>query len=218
VNKRLLSLAAAAALSTAAMPASAAIIINEVYSGGGSSQAIAAYKTDYIELYNTDLVNPVDLSGYTLAYGSSAQAAGTFNSAVGTLASGSSIAAGGYFLVQTGGSGTGGANDVTPDADFGSTGLAATSGALRLQDAAAVTLDIVGWGTTNNFETAPETTPANIGISIQRIPNGVDTGDNATDFQQGTPTPDAFNAVPEPGAVAFLGIASLAVLRRRHTK
>src|SRR4051794_6684927 len=92
----------------------AQVIINEIYAGGGSSSASAAYKTDFIELFNAG-PTPVDISGHTLAYGATARPAGSFPTAIGTLAAGSSIPAGGFFLIRTGSSGTGAANGPTAD-------------------------------------------------------------------------------------------------------
>jgi hypothetical protein len=205
------------------MSASAAIVINEVYSGGGSSSATAAYKTDFIELFNNGL-SDIDVTGFTLAYGASAQAAGSFPTVIGTLGSltlfgvAPIIPAGGTLLVQTGASGTGGANDVSPDYDFNTgASLSATSGGIRLQDALASTLDVVGYGTTNNFETAPATAPANIGLSLQRVA-GLDANNNSTDFTNTfAPTPVALGAVPEPATVLSL-IFGAGVIIARHRR
>src|SRR5262249_46536343 len=146
------------------------VLINEVYSGGGSSQAIAAYHTDYIELFNNG-TTPVDISGYVLAYGSSTQAAGSFPTAIGTIPAGTALPAGGFYLIRTGSSGTGGAADPNADVVFSSgASLSATSGAIRLQNASATTLDVIGWGTTNNFEGAgPAASPTSIAVSLQRF-------------------------------------------------
>ena len=209
---------AAAAVSLGVVaPAPGDIVINEVYTGGGSGQATAAYKTDYIELFNTGLT-AVDISGYRLDYGAAAQPAGNFPTIIGALPEGSSIAGRGYFLVQTGSSGTGGADDPTPDADYNSgASLSNASGGLRLQDDSVtpVTLDIFGWGSTNNFEGEPESTPASVAISLQRLLDGVDTNNNQLDFGQGAPTPEALN-VPEPTSLGLLALGGLLMLRRRR--
>ncbi len=196
-----------------------AVVINEIYAGGGSASATAAYKTDFVELFNTDPVNSVDISGYVLAYGSSASATGTFATAIGAVPASTNLGPLAFYLVQTGSSGTGGANDVTPDVDFNSgASLSNTSGGMRLQDAAATTLDIVGWGTTNNFETTPESTPASVAVSMMRIPNGTDTANNQSDFGQTTPTPKAVNPaeVPEPSTLTLLAVAPVLLAGRRR--
>ncbi|HEY7119502.1 MAG TPA: lamin tail domain-containing protein [Tepidisphaeraceae bacterium] len=213
--RRLIWVVTVGMLGFCAASAPAAVLFNEVYPGGGSSQAVAAYHTDFIELLNTD-ANPVDVSGYVINYGSASQAAGNFPTLVGALPAGATIPAGGYYLVRTGAAGTGGAADPDADAIFPTNGLSASSGAIKLTDAGGTTLDIVGWGTANNFETAAATTPATIGLSLQRIPNASDTNDNLVDFQQGTPTPKAANAVPEPGSLALAAGIIIVALRRRR--
>src|SRR5687767_12126677 len=67
--------------------AQAAIVINEVYSGGGSSNALAAYQTDFIELFNNG-IEPVNLSGYKLEYAPASRANGVFDVPVGMLSEG----------------------------------------------------------------------------------------------------------------------------------
>lgn len=199
-----------------AAPAKAAIVINEVYPGGGASTGSPAYRTDFIELYNSGPAG-VDISNYRLDYGAAASAAGTFASAVGVIPSGTTLPAGGYYLIQTGSSGSAGATDVTPDADFGATSLAQASGGLRLSDASTNILDVVGWGSVNNFEGTAETSPSSTAVSIQRIPDGLDTNNNAADFQQATPTPRAANGVPEPGTLGVVGVGlAMLAARRRH--
>jgi predicted extracellular nuclease len=198
----------------------AAIIFNEIYSGGGSSTGSPAYLTDFIELINTGS-SVVDISGYRVDYGSSAQTAGNFPTPVGVLPTGSLIQPGGFFLIQTGGSGTAGAADVTPDVDYafvnGVSGasLSNASGGLRLQDSSLAILDVVGWGTTNNFEGTAETTPTSTAISMQRT-LGIDTNNNASDFTQSTPTPTA-SAVPEPSRALLMlaGLTGLFLRRKR---
>jgi hypothetical protein len=211
--------ATAAAISSA----NSAVVINEIYSGGGSSSSSAAYQTDFIELFNNGPLT-IDLSGFEVQYAPSNRAEDQFDVPVGTLPDGASIAPGGYYLIQTGSSGSGGAPDVTPDVDFtfsqGVSGasLGNAAGSVRLLDASDNVLDLVGWGslTNNNFETDPETAPSGVDVSMQRIVPGVDTGDNEVDFTQLAPTPTA--AIPEPASVAMLGLGAVAlgIFRRRR--
>ncbi len=208
------ALAILAIVVTAASASHAAIVINEVYAGGGASTGSPAYKNDFVELYNNG-ATAVDLTGYTLAYGSSTQTAGNFPTAIGTLTG--SIAPGGFFLVQTGGAGTAGANNPPADNTFGTgASLSNSAGAVRLADAASNTLDVLGWGSVNNFEGTAETAPASTAVSMMRTVDGVDTGNNQNDFSQGTPTP--ISAVPEPATVGLVGFGLLALAVRRSRK
>ena len=62
------------------------------------------------------------------------------------------------------------------------------------KDGAAV--DAVGYGTfMGNFagEGSAAQDPADSPQTLSRLPNGADTGDNAADFQLGTPTPGGPN-------------------------
>jgi hypothetical protein len=213
----LLSAVAASAIALTATQVNAAVVINEVYSGGGSSLATAAYKTDFIELFNNSAV-AADISGYIVSYGASAQAAGSFPSAVTTIGPNTTLPGLGYYLIRAGSAGTGGADDPAADVIAPTTSLSGTSGALRLQDAATITLDVVGWGTTNNFEGTPEISPASVAVSMQRFPNGLDTNNNDANFSQGTPTPKAANAIPEPASLSLIGFGGTALLIRRRPR
>lgn len=198
------------------------LLINEIYHGGGAGTGSPAYRTDYIEIYNAGST-PIDLAGFRLDYGSSAQAAGTFPTAVGVLTAslltGSSVLQPGqYFLIRTGSSGAAGATDVPADNVFATgASLSATSGAIRLQDAVAVILDIVGWGTTNNFEGQAALAATSTAVSISRT-NFVDTNNNRNDFSSGTATPTSMAPIPEPTVLfaSLAGLAGMLVLRRKR--
>ena len=93
------------------------VAISQVYGGGGN--AGATFKNDYIELFNLGGA-PVDLTGWTVQYASSA---GTSWSK--TILSGT-IQAGGYYLIQEA-AGTGGTVSLpTPDVT-GSIAMSATA-------------------------------------------------------------------------------------------
>jgi hypothetical protein len=99
------------------------IVINEVYGGGGNSGA--AYKNDFIELYNPTGA-AVNLNGWSIQYNS---ATGTGSWQVTNLSG--TIAANGYYLIQEA-AGTGGTTDLPlPDAT-GNIAMAAGSGKVAL--------------------------------------------------------------------------------------
>ena len=161
------------------------IVINEVYGGGGNSGA--AYKNDFIELYNPTN-SAVSLAGWSIQYNS---ATGTGAWQVTNLSG--SIPANGYYLVQEA-AGTAGTTDLpTPDA-IGGIAMAAGSGKVALvvnttpltgqNPVGGSIIDKVAYGTVTGggFEGAgPAPAPSNT-ASIQRNPKGFDTNNNNTDF------------------------------------
>jgi Lamin Tail Domain/Collagen triple helix repeat (20 copies) len=165
---------------------SATLVVNEFMTGTTGAAA-----NEFVEVANVGTA-AVDVSGFKLVYRS---AAGTSDVALGTIPSGTSIPAGGYYLF--GGSGYAG----TPAADQSfSFGIAATGGGLGLRNADGALVDSVGYGTaTNAFvegsaAAAPATTDAP-GTSAARLPNGHDTNSNSADFGSATPpTPKASNS------------------------
>lgn len=169
-------------------------------SGGGSSSDIrvnelmtgstGAASNEFVEVWNAGST-AVDVGGYKVAYRS---AAGTSDTTLVTIPAGTTIPAGGFYLL--GGSGYLGSH--APDQTF-SASLAATGGGLAVRDAAGTILDSVGYGdATNAFveghpAAAPPATAAP-GSSSGRIPDGHDTNDNAADFSvSATPSPGASN-------------------------
>lgn len=196
----LLTLALTTGLAASAFAASA-VRISQVYGGGGSSQATATYKVDYVELFNFSNT-AVNLSGWTIEYGS---ATGNWGSSAGnifTFPSGASIAACSYVLVALGTPGTGGADlPVTPDYSNTTTSMSATSGKVGLFTAVNSNLacgseipgtlvDKVGYGTSNCPEVANVATLSNATGAV-RNSNGIqDTDNNGADFTVVTnPTP-----------------------------
>src|SRR5688572_26028123 len=139
--------------------AGAPVVINEVYGGGGNTNA--PFTHDFVELYNNSST-PVVMNSWSIQYTS---AAGTTWGSNKTIFSGT-IAAHGYFLIQLAGGTTGVA---LPAADAtGTTNMSATAGKLVLCNnsinVSAVAnptdvniIDKVGYGSTaTGFETAPE--------------------------------------------------------------
>lgn len=192
---------------------SSGVVINEIYAGGGSSSASAAFRTDYVELFNNGPF-AIDLSGFRLDYSPASRGAGVFDVLIGVLPVGSTIAAGGFFLIQTGSSGTGGGTDPTPNVDFATgASLSNAAGSIRLQDAELGIADLVGYGnlTNSNFEGAPETAPMSVAVSLFRAVDGADSNNNQLDFIQGAPNP---MAVPEPSTYLLLGVGALLCIQR----
>ncbi|MFF0989386.1 ExeM/NucH family extracellular endonuclease [Kocuria nitroreducens] len=220
--KRLLSLPLSGALAATllaapltvpvhAAPDGTAVVINEAYTNGGSADAV--YRHKFVELYNPTS-DPVDLTGWTLQYRS---ATGT-GAGTGRVELSGTIAPGGYFLVQ--GGSNGGNGDPLPAPDLVSGGLnpAGVAGTIMLSDGAEPLstptgsaagadgiVDLLGYGTSNTFETAPATGPAsNDDPRSMTRTGGVDADDNSTDFTAtGTVTPQNSGGtdgrpVPEP--------------------
>ena len=168
-----------------ARPATASVRVNEVETGTTTSAA-----DEFVELVNSGGA-VADVSGWKLVYRS---ASGTTDTTLATIPTGTSIAAGGFYLF--GGSAYAGAH--AADQSF-SSGLAAAGGAVALRDANGNVVDSVGWGSATNalvegtVAPAPATT-APPGSSIGRKPDGHDTDDNSADFTvAATATPRAPN-------------------------
>lgn len=162
----------------------AAIRINEFSVG-----VEGALGDEFVEIFNAGTA-AADLSGWKLVYRSGA---GTSDVSLGTLADGTSLAPGAFFLF--GGSAYAGAHPA--DKSF-SAGLASAAGGVAIKDADGNIVDSVGWGdATNAFvegatAAAPTIAPAP-GTSDARHPNGHDTNVNSADFTIGDPTPGASN-------------------------
>ncbi|PTT68400.1 lamin tail domain-containing protein, partial [Arthrobacter sp. HMWF013] len=184
-------LAASPAFAVDPSPAAAGtspVVINEAYLSGGSTGA--AFKSKFVELYNGS-DSPVSLAGWSLQYRS---AGGTTAPAVAPLAG--SIPAKGYYLVQGSSNGTNGAD--LPAADTVATNLnfQGQNGTIVLaKQATAVTLatgsviepagvaDLLGYGTSNTFETAAAAgTTSNTDVRSLNRAGGVDSNSNTADF------------------------------------
>ena len=205
-----------------------AVTINEAYLSGGN--AGAAYKNKFVELYNSSDA-PVSLDGWSLQF-RSATATGA-PSGIGKLQG--TIPAKGYFLVK---GGTNNSTSTAPDlpaADVDATGFSPSGAAgtivLARQDTAVNPLatgsvvepgnvaDLLGYGTSNTFETHVAGAPSGNGDvrSLNRA-NGADSNSNAADFslsaaitpgaanQTGTPGP---TDPVDPGPAAFKTIAEI---------
>lgn len=185
------------------------VIINEAYLSGGS--AGAAYKNKFVELYNTSDA-PVSLDGWSLQYRSATSASAPSIAAPLT----GSIPAKGYYLLKGGANGTAPSGAELPAADVTATGFNPAGGAgtivLAKQAAALNPLasgsvvepsnvaDLLGYGTSNTFETQAATAPtSNSDVKSLNRSNGVDSNNNSADFTlNASITPKAANGAAAP--------------------
>ena len=156
-----------------------------------STGITSAATNEFVEIYNAGTV-AVDVSGYKVVYRS---AAGSSDTTLATLPSGTSLAPGAFYLLG----GSGYAGTVAEDQSFG-TAIAATGGSIGVKTATGTLTDAVAYGTAANGlgegqpTTAPPTTAAP-GSSAIRLPDGHDTESNSADFAATAhPTPKAANA------------------------
>ena len=181
-----------------------AVVISEVYGGGGSTTSALA--RDYVELYNPTS-SAVNLAGTSVQYRSSA----SVGDPTGVTALNGTIPAKGHFLVGEA-TGTVGAPVPTPDVQggialsggAGTVFLANQPTALTAPPTGSLTgnpavLDLVGYGSTNTFETARASAPSST-TSVSRGADGKDTDDNSADLTvgPGTPTPASAGGPADP--------------------
>ncbi|MEW1981606.1 ExeM/NucH family extracellular endonuclease [Citricoccus sp. NPDC079358] len=186
-----------------AAPSGDAVIINEAYTNGGSANAAFTHK--FVELYNPSDAD-VSLDGWSIQYRSATgEAAPT-----GVIELSGTIKAGGYYLVQGNANGNEPNGEALPAADAGidtTVSFSGTNGTLVLanqtekvslpvgsvtaETEAAGVVDLLGYGTSNTFETTAATGPsANNDPKSMTRTDFVDTDDNSADFTAtGTVTP-----------------------------
>lgn len=201
----------ASAEETAVAQAGTGVVINEAYVNGGSANAPFTHK--FVELINTTDA-PVSIDGWSLQYRSATGIAAP----TGVVPLKGTIPAKGHFLVQ--GSSNGSVGAALPAPDVSSTlNLSGSSGTIVLSnqstavnpfatgsvvDATAV-VDLLGYGSSNTYETVQEEGPGGTTnpLSMNRA-GGVDTDNNKVDFTAlaaVTPTNSAGNSPgtePEP--------------------
>lgn len=173
-------------LTCVAAAGSPAVRVNELRTG-----TTAAATDEFVEIANSGGA-PADIGGYRIVYRS---AAGTADVVLATIPTGTTLPAGGYYLL--GGSGYSGSRPA--DQTF-SQALAAAAGGIGVRGSDGALVDSVGYGASaaNGFvEGTPAAAPAAAdppGRSLARLPNGSDTNDNAVDFSPTEmPTPGATN-------------------------
>ncbi len=167
---------------------SSTIVISQVYGGGGNNGATLT--NDFIELFNIGSA-PVDVTGWSVQYASSAGTSWAKTDLSGT------IPPGGYYLVQEA-QGSGGTTSLpAPDAT-GSIAMSATSGKVALADnvilltgaCPAGIVDFAGFGTANCFEGAGATGAlSNTTAALRNDTGCAETDNNNLDFTVTGPAP-----------------------------
>ncbi|WP_445155319.1 ExeM/NucH family extracellular endonuclease [Arthrobacter sp. Hor0625] len=209
----LTALPAAALEATPVAAGTSPVIINEAYLSGGS--AGAAYKNKFVELHNTSDA-AVSLDGWSLQYRSATGTAAPNNTAALT----GTIPAGGYYLLKGGSNGAVGADLPAADATAAGFNPAGGGGTIVLARQAttlqslgtgsvvetAGVADLIGYGSSNTFETQAATAPSgNTDVKSLNRSGGADSNNNAADFTLNAAiTPKAANgeATPvDPGPV-----------------
>jgi Lamin Tail Domain len=171
-------------------------------SGGGGGQATGikvnefstgvtgAATNEFVELVNAGSA-ATEIGGLKVVYRS---ASGSSDTTLATVPVGTTLGAGGYYLLG----GSGYAGGATADQSFG-TAIAATGGSIGIRRPDGTLFDAVAYGTAANGlgegqpAPAPPTT-ASPGSSAVRLPDGHDSDDNAADFSAtAVPTPKAAN-------------------------
>ena len=204
------SITSAPAILTVNSGTAANIVISQIYGGGGNSGA--TYRNDYVELFNPGGV-AASVSGWSLQY---ASATGT-GWAVANL--NGSIPAGAYYLVQLASGGAIGLSLPTANATNTAINISGSNGKLALvTNQVALTganpvggltiADFVGYGTAGAFEGTAAAPAGGNSTAIFRKNNGMtDTGDNAADFQTGSPNPrNSAPTNPPPAGMIDLAV------------
>lgn len=165
------------------------LVLSQVYGGGGNSGA--TFQNDYVEIFNPSNV-AVSLAGKSVQYGS---ATGTTWQV--TPLPDTTVAPGGYFLVQQASGGAIGAALPTADAT-GTINMSATNGKVALVDATdalsgacptAGVIDVIGYGTANCFEGTAAMAGSNTLAATRAAAGCTDSDDNGADVTPATPTP-----------------------------
>ncbi|MCU1228375.1 MAG: polymorphic outer membrane protein [Acidobacteria bacterium] len=168
-------------------PVAPGLVISQLYGGNGN-----AYANDYVELFNST-ANPINITGYSLQYGSATGQFGSVATNVYTFPATTSIAANHYLTVKFGTPGSG--LPVTADIDV-PTGLnmSGTSGKVALVTTGTALgcgatatpcalpdlriIDLVAYGTANNAEGGSS---VNDGTAISASAGPLRKGEGCTD-------------------------------------
>lgn len=190
------------------------IVISQIYGGGGNSGA--AYRNDFVELFNRGS-NTVGLAGWSVQYASASGSSWQSAALAGSLEPGR------YFLLQLA---SGGANgELLPAPDLsGNPGLSASAGKVALvgvtnllSDASPATADIVdlvGYGNSAVCFEGSGSAPGGANtLAVFRASGGcVDSDDNAADFFTTAPAPRNHNS-PTNGCSSMPSAVALHVIQ-----
>ncbi|MBX3002087.1 MAG: lamin tail domain-containing protein [Caldilineaceae bacterium] len=159
-----------------------ALRISQIYGAGGNSGAL--WQADFIELFNAGDVE-VPLTGWAVEY-APADSASWRRTPLDPLI----IAPFGYILIgQVAGNSGDGLPLPMPDS-MGATNLNASDGKVRLVDSAGTVIDLVGYGTANEYEGTGPTGKLSATKGALRGEEGcLDTDQNAADFLIASPNP-----------------------------
>jgi hypothetical protein len=183
----------AASVAAAVSWPTSTLLVSEVVTGGASAS------DEFAELTNAGS-GAVDLTGFELVYATSTGGTITRKAAWTTE---TILGPGAHLLVAN----ASGVYAAAADATY-SGGFAATGGAIVLRPIAGEPVDAVGWGdATNAFVEGSAAAAPPAGSGIERLPggpagNGVDTNDNAADFETRAPSPQNLASEPAPPPTA----------------
>lgn len=171
-----------------ASPAGDNIVISQVYGSGGNGTG-STFKQDFIELYNPTN-KEISLNEMKLFYGSATSLVGVWPESFMQLKN-VTIGAGKYYLIQqSAGADVNAPNLPSPD-DTGTLALGAAGGKVKLVDSKNNIIDLVGYGTSPEFEGTGSagTSLTNVTAVIRKGNRTQDTDNNKADFEVGTPDP-----------------------------
>lgn len=222
MKKLVTTLCAVAALALVVSSAFAGPVrLSQVYAGGGGSTS--SYLYDYIELFNSSAA-AVDISGWTVEYGSATGAWGSSSANIYTFPVGTVIQPCKYLLIQTGSmSSSPSAQPFPVPADLVTTGLGMgnTNGKAALFNAVNSNLacgselpgtleDKLAWGTGNCPEgTAIGPFADQASVAVRNNGGIDDTNNNVADFTTFATSAVAPNNSASPANVACLATPSM---------
>ncbi|MFZ9882635.1 MAG: lamin tail domain-containing protein [Phycisphaerales bacterium] len=188
--------------------AAEALRISQVFGGGGSTSATAAYNVDYVEIFNSGS-EPISLAGYTIEYGSATGNWGSSSTTIFTFPKGAVIAPCAYMLVASATPSTGGAAlPIVPDYTF-SIAMSATNGKVAIfrqvntnlacgAEIKGTLVDKVAYGTANCAEGTAVGALTSASGAVRNNDGLADTDVNLDDFTITTPPIPRNSASPSP--------------------